>query len=162
MLRDSSILTSSLNKSLKRPLQNLRKHRKLQLSFKDKNRTFSKPTSKKSSKDAINRSQFIAKLMKGVLNPSRGSYLQHRFNSPQPEPDSFIMLPSFDRGKRKISKMGGSMFSAISSNRIAASMSGVQRRDQSRRLTSTSPKPHVKLHTPLMKKHTFLNVIKEI
>ena len=54
--------------------------------------------------------------MKGVLSPSRGSYLQqNRFQSPQPQMGQFIMLPSFDkdRGRRKISKMGGlaSMFS---------------------------------------------------
>ena len=59
--------------------------------------------------------------MQGVLGQGRrGSYLHNRFKSPQPEMTNFINLPSFeaDRGRRKISKMGGlqMMFSRENSN----------------------------------------------
>lgn len=124
------------------------------------NRTYVNPNKKK-SKDTVTKRQLVERIMKGVLQAnSRGSYLRNRFNSPQPQ-DNYIMLPSFekDRGRRKISKMGGVsyMFSANNLQQLISPKSKVplqKRIKNARRLTSVSPRAYVAIKTPLSKKQT--------
>jgi hypothetical protein len=124
------------------------------------NRTYVNPK-QKISKDSINKRLLVERIMKGVLQAnSRGSYLKNRFNSPQPQ-DNHIMLPSFekDRGKRKISKMGGfgGVFSANNLQQLISPKPKVplqKRIIDSRRLSSISPKAQVGIKMPISKKQT--------
>lgn len=81
-------------------------------------RNIASPKPMKISKELMNRQSFIKKVMKGVLSPGRMGYQANRFQSPQGMNVTFINLPSFnsDRGRRKISKMGGLVRSFFSSN----------------------------------------------
>lgn len=96
--------------------------------------------------------------MKGVLGQSRGSYLQ-RLQSPQPESKMLITLPEFDRGRRKISKMGGiaTMFSASRVKERSDSSKKVIQKPigHNRRFTSVSPNPKMRVAAQITKKMTY-------
>lgn len=103
--------TEDFNRSFKKGFKKKFSHKKkMGLGIIDTTPVRNHNIRQKERKDAIIRKAFINKVMKGVLGQgSRGCYLQNRFKSPQPQADNLIMLPSFDgdRGRRKISKMGG-------------------------------------------------------
>lgn len=83
------------------------------------NRTVLSPKQARISNVLVNKHNFIKKVMKGVLSPKRTSYLQqNRYFSPQPSDIRYINAPNFqsDRGRRKISKLGGTKGSFLSEN----------------------------------------------
>ena len=96
-------------------------------------------------------------MMQRVLSPTKGVFNRQRFKSPQYQLDNFIKLPSFDRGRRKISKMGGiqvNYYSGVKQKPVAMSPNLKSRKDKTRRLTSTSPNPSNKLANQFVKMNT--------
>lgn len=94
------------------------------------------------------------KVMQGSLNQVNS--FTRRYKSPQYKSKNYIMLPSFDRGRRKISKMGGEQFSFTNTLPVFASTSpqGEMGNPKSRRFTSTSPGANNKMISNIMKTNT--------
>lgn len=133
---------------------------KLQIISNVEGRISKKQSLKKVSKETsvAGKQLRIRKLIKGVLsNNRRESYLQSRFQSPQPRDQNFIMLPVFDRGKRKISKMGGIglMFGNNLMKQVMQNDKKTMSNMHSRRFTSTSPSNKFRLQAELQKKNTY-------
>jgi len=152
------IANNFISKSIKKT-NAMKRRRKMQITSTNEKKMFFSPKTKKSSKDSvINKKQFTQNIVKGVLlSKNRGSYLQYRFNSPQPNGESLMILPSFDRGRRKISKMGGidHMFGKSRQVPIMNVTKNISKTSHSRRFTSTSPVTVPKLRANLQKTTTF-------
>jgi len=90
-----------------------------------------------------------------VLSPGN-SFLYNRITQGPPQKHC-INLPKFDRGRRKISKMGGipSMFVSFRSKNISNSLATKEGIMNDRRFTSASPTVTNKFNTPIMKKQTY-------
>jgi len=148
------IANNFISKSIKKT-NAMKRRRKMQITSTNEKKMFFSPKTKKSSKDSvINKKQFTQNIVKGVLlSKNRGSYLQYRFNSPQPNGESLMILPSFDRGRRKISKMGGidHMFGKSRQVPIMNVSKNITKTTHSRRFTSTSPVTVPKLRANLQK-----------
>jgi hypothetical protein len=146
----------------------IKRGNKLQIISNFEGRLVKNTSLKKNPKEvlSVGKQQRIRKLVKGVLsNNRRESYLQNRFQSPQPRDQNFIMLPDFDRGKRKISKMGGIglMFANNLMNQIKQSDKKNMKNFHSRRFTSTSPSNKFRLRAELQKKNTYnINKLKSL
>lgn len=95
-------------------------------------------------------------MMQGVISPTKAALNRQRFRSPQYQLEDFIKLPSFDRGRRKISKMGGVQinYSGVKPKPAGLSPNIISRKEKSRRFTSTSPNPSNKLVSKFVKMNT--------
>ena len=99
-------------------------------------------------------------MMPGVL--SSNNSFNRRYRSPQYTAKNFIMPPSFDRGRRKISKMGGTQlnFSGLMPKISPTSPQVETQNMRSRRFTSKSPAPKPNMIANLSKTNT-LNLDEE-
>ncbi|CAI2360343.1 unnamed protein product [Moneuplotes crassus] len=126
------------------------------------------PHREKLSKDMINKKDLIHRIRKGVLSPGKMGIFQTRYKSPQIKDINYITMPNFkvDRGRRKISKMGGlqTMFQFDNSNQGSSTRvpqnlhlnRTLNKQRDTRRLTNFGPSPTRKMviNHPILKKQT--------